>query len=70
MTLTLVTIGIAAACVMVFLSVKRDRSRIQLERHSLSAEQLESLMASGQKVYLFDVRQPLDRSVRKSGARV
>jgi rhodanese-related sulfurtransferase len=60
MTLTLVTIGIAAACVMVFLSVKRDRSRIQLERHSLTAEQLESLMASGQKVYLFDVRQPLD----------
>jgi rhodanese-related sulfurtransferase len=60
MTLTLVVIGIATACVMVLLSVKRDRNRSELERHSLSAEQLESLMASGQKVFLFDVRQPLD----------
>ena len=60
MTLTLVVIGIAMACVMVLLSVKRGRNRTELERHSLSAEQLESLMASGQKVYLFDVRQPLD----------
>jgi rhodanese-related sulfurtransferase len=60
MTLTLVAIGIATACVMVILSVKRGRNRSELERHSLSAEQLESLIASGQKVYLFDVRQPLD----------
>ena len=60
MTLTLVAIGIAIACVMVLLSVKRGRNRIELERHSLSAEQLESLVASGEKVYLFDVRQPLD----------
>jgi rhodanese-related sulfurtransferase len=60
MTLTLVAIGIAMACVMVLLSVKRGRNRSELERHSLSAEQLESLIASGQKVYLFDVRQPLD----------
>ena len=48
------------ACVMVLLSVKRGRNRSELERHSLSAEQLESLMASGQKVHLFDVRQALD----------
>jgi rhodanese-related sulfurtransferase len=60
MTLTLVAIGIAMAGVMVLLSVKRGRNRSELERHSLSAEQLESLMASGEKVYLFDVRQPLD----------
>jgi len=60
MTLTLFAIGIAMACVMVLLSVKRGRNRSELERHSLSAEQLESLMASGEKVYLFDVRQPLD----------
>lgn len=60
MTLTLVAIGIAMACVTVLLSVKRGRNRSELERHSLSAEQLQSLMGSGQKVYLFDVRQPLD----------
>ena len=60
MTLILVAIGIAMACVMVLRFVKRGRNRSELERHSLSAEQLESLMASGQKVYLFDVRQPLD----------
>jgi len=60
MMLILVAIGIAIACFMVFLSVKRGRNRSELEQHSLSAEQLESLMASGLKVYLFDVRQPLD----------
>ena len=60
MTLIWVTIGIAMACVMVLRSLKRGRNRSELEQHSLSAEQLESLMASGQKVYLFDVRQPLD----------
>ena len=60
MMLTLVAIGIAIACVVLLRSVKRGRNRSELERHSLSAEQLESLMASGQKVFLFDVRQPLD----------
>jgi len=60
MTLTLVAIGIAMACVMVLVSVKRGRNRNELERHSISAEQLESLMASGQKVLLYDVRQALD----------
>jgi rhodanese-related sulfurtransferase len=60
MMLILIPIGIAIACFMVFLSVKRVRNRSDLERHSLSAEQLESLIASGEKVYLFDVRQPLD----------
>ena len=60
MTLILIAIGIAMACVMVLRSVKRARNRNELEQYSLSAEQLESLMASGQKVYLFDVRQPLD----------
>ena len=60
MMLTLVAIGIAMASVLVIASVKRSRSRTELERHSISAEQLESLRASGQKVFLFDVRQPLD----------
>jgi len=60
MTLTLVAIGIAMACVTILASVKRSRNRSELEQHSISPEQLESLMASGQKVFLFDVRQALD----------
>jgi rhodanese-related sulfurtransferase len=58
--MTLVAIGIAMACVVVLVFVKRSRNQSQLQRHSISAEQLESLMTSGQKVFLFDVRQPLD----------
>jgi len=60
MTLTLVAIVIAMACVMVLVFMKRSRNRRELERHSISPEQLQSLMASGAKVSLFDVRQPLD----------
>ena len=60
MTLTLVAIAIAMACVIIIISAKRSKNRSELERHSISAEQLESLMTSGQKVFLFDVRQPLD----------
>ena len=60
MTLILVAIGIAMVCMMVLVSVRRSRDRSELERHSISAEQLESLMASGRRVFLFDVRQPLD----------
>ena len=36
------------ACVMV-LVMKRSRNRSELERHNVSAEQLESLMASGKE---------------------
>ena len=60
MTLTLIVISIAMACAIILVFAKRSRSRSELERHSISAEQLESLMASGLKVFLFDVRQPLD----------
>ena len=60
MTLTLVAIVIAMACVMVLVSMKRSRNRRELERHCISAEQLESVMASGTNISLFDVRQPLD----------
>jgi rhodanese-related sulfurtransferase len=58
--MTLVAICIAMACVVVLVFVKRSRNQSQLQRHSISAQQLESLMTSGQKVFLFDVRQPLD----------
>jgi rhodanese-related sulfurtransferase len=60
MTLTLVAMIIAMASVMVLVSMKRIANRRELERHSISAEQLEALMASGTNASLFDVRQPLD----------
>jgi rhodanese-related sulfurtransferase len=60
MVLTLVAIGFTAACLIALVSVKRRRNERELERHSISVEQLHSLLASGQAVSLFDVRQPLD----------
>lgn len=60
MTLSLVVIGIAVACVAVLVSVKRHRNESELEQHSISPEQLQSLLASHQQTFLFDVRQPLD----------
>lgn len=60
MTLTLLAIAIAISCVIVVIWAKRRKNRSELNRHSISAEELQSMMASGQKVLLFDVRQPLD----------
>ena len=60
MTLSLVAIGIAVACVAVIASVKHRLNETKLEQHSISVEQLHSLLASREKVLLFDVRQPLD----------
>lgn len=60
MALTLVAIGVAVAFVTILISLKRSRSQSELERHSISVEQLHLLIASDQRVFLFDVRQPLD----------
>ena len=60
MALTLLMIGMALASVAALIWVKRDRNQLELEQHSISVEQLESLLTSGKKVLLFDVRQPLD----------
>ena len=60
MTLSLAAVGIAVACVAVLVSVKHHRNENALEQHSISVEQLHSLLASDQKIFLFDVRQPLD----------
>jgi len=60
MALALLTIGIALASATALIWARRSRNQSELERHSLSVEELHSLMASGQKVSLFDVRQPLD----------
>ena len=58
--LTFLAIVIAIACAIVVIRAKRSKNRSELDRHSISAGGLQSMMASGQKVLLFDVRQPLD----------
>ena len=60
MPLILLAVAITITCVIVAIWVKRSKSQSELDRHSISVEQLQSMMTSGQKVLLFDVRQPLD----------
>jgi rhodanese-related sulfurtransferase len=60
MTLYLVAIGIAVVSIAVLVSVKRHRDESELAQHSISVEQLHSLLTSDQKSLIFDVRQPLD----------
>ena len=60
MLLTLVVICAAVLCLLIFLRIKHRRDQIELQQHTLTAEQLHSLFASHQEVLLFDVRQPLD----------
>jgi rhodanese-related sulfurtransferase len=54
---------LAAICVvgvLIALWIKRTRDRKELERHSITAQGLQALLASNQDVLLFDVRLPLD----------
>lgn len=60
MELVLIISGIAVVSVLGLILVTRSRNQRELEQHVISAEQLESLKAAGQRVLLFDVRQPLD----------
>jgi len=62
MSLTLVAIWIAVVtgCLLIAIWIKRTRDRHELERHSITADELHTLLAANQEVLLFDVRQPLD----------
>ena len=60
MTLTLLAIAIAIICAIVVTWAKRSKNQSELDRHSISVEKLQQMMASGENVLLFDVRQPLD----------
>jgi hypothetical protein len=60
MSLTLIGICVAVLCLLIVLWMKRTRDQREVEQHSITAEGLHSLLASNQKVLLFDVRQPLD----------
>jgi hypothetical protein len=54
---------LAVICVvelLIVLWIKRTRDRDEMERHSISPQDLHALLASNQDVPLFDVRLPLD----------
>ena len=62
MAWTLSVIGVAAlvTCLVIVSRMKRLRDQRELERYSITAEELHALLASSQEVLLLDVRQPLD----------
>jgi len=60
MLLALSAIAVAFLCVVIFVWSKRTRDQNELARHSITAEELHSLLASNRNTLLFDVRQPLD----------
>jgi rhodanese-related sulfurtransferase len=60
MLLTLAVVAVAALGISLVVGVKRRRGQRQMEKHSITAEELHALLASDQEVLLFDVRQPLD----------
>jgi rhodanese-related sulfurtransferase len=62
---------ICAAVLLVVVLAKRIRDRREMERHSITPEDLHALLASNQEVLVLDVREPLDllgASVIISGA--
>src|ERR1700682_304025 len=60
MPATPTAIFVAVVCLLIAIWIKRIRGRNQMEQHSITPEALYTLLASNQKVLLFDVRQPLD----------
>jgi rhodanese-related sulfurtransferase len=52
-------ISVTVLSVLIVLAKKRAAER-RMERHSITTEELHSLLTSNRKVLLFDVRQPLD----------
>jgi rhodanese-related sulfurtransferase len=63
MSVTLGIVGVSVVVVLVVLVAwrqKRSREQREMDRHSITPEDLHSLLASNQELLLFDVRQPLD----------
>ena len=60
MVIALITAVIAIVCFSIFYWLRRSKSESELERHSISAEDLHSLTGAASQVLLFDVRQTLD----------
>jgi rhodanese-related sulfurtransferase len=60
MLLVLAVISVATLVLLILVGIKRARNHDEIEQHSITAEELHSLLASRQRVLLFNVRQPLD----------
>ena len=60
MLLALTVVCVVALFVLIAIWVKRARDQPEMERHSTTAEELHSMIASNRELLLFDVRQPLD----------
>jgi rhodanese-related sulfurtransferase len=60
LTLTAICVAVALLSLSIVLRIKRTSDRREMEQHSITAEDLHSLLASNPDVLLFDVRQPLD----------
>jgi rhodanese-related sulfurtransferase len=60
MVLSAVCFAVAVLSVSLVVRMKRIRDQREMEQHSITAEELHSLLTSNQDVLLLDVRQPLD----------
>ena len=60
MSLALIAIAVAVLCLAIVIWVQRARNQQLLEQHSITPEELHTLLASNQEILLVDVRQPLD----------
>jgi rhodanese-related sulfurtransferase len=60
LTFTVIAVALVMLSLVIILRVKGQRDQRELEQHSITADELHSLLASNQEVLLFDVRQPLD----------
>jgi rhodanese-related sulfurtransferase len=60
MVLTAICFAVAVLSLPLVLRMKRIRDQREMEQHSITAEELHSLLTSNQEVLLLDVRQPLD----------
>ncbi len=60
MPLILAAICVGAVCLVIGVRFLRARAQQEMERHSITAEALHTLLDANKEVLLFDVRQPLD----------
>jgi rhodanese-related sulfurtransferase len=60
MPLTVAAICIGAVCLVIAVWFQRARAQQEMERHSITPEELHTLLDANKDVLLFDVRQPLD----------
>src|ERR1700730_7588357 len=60
LSVIVIVILLAGLSLLIVRRVKSQRDQRQMEQHSITADELQALLASNQEVLLFDVRQPLD----------